>query len=134
MLRSPQSRKHLYAYVAIAAGSLLLFVLTIFVADPTSITFSSKANEETRSLKIMQGASSSIDMPQNQLPECVERLSYVVEEDNTSCLVSIRCSDKEYKSIEKNCSVTDGTLSCYSQDACMEIDQWKVRAQEMCGC
>lgn len=103
--------------------------------DPTSITYRSSASETDTSFNINQSAQSSVDVDAEDLPSCVQRLSYVPEGSATSCLVSVTCKSEIADNLPENCSADGNTASCYSDEqSCREMDSWLQEAENICGC
>ncbi len=135
MIRNHIKHHHLNSYIIVAVGAAFLVISTVFISNPTSITFRSEAQSESEPVSLPQNAKASIDISANQLPSCVKRISYVADNQDAqkSCLVSIQCQ-KALTSTVQGCIVSHGVASCYRENECPSLADWVKNAQQICGC
>src|SRR3989344_1273137 len=106
-------KKRTRTYLAVGVGVMMLFVLTIALFNPTSVTFTSSAAEESQPMRIEKNALSTVDVQTDMLPSCIKRASYVPDLPGTSCLVSIQCATAELGKLASGCEVNNSVVNCY---------------------
>lgn len=116
-------------------GALILFLIIIIagVMSTGSYTFFSRAEDQEKTITFEQVSVSPVTVPSEDLPQCVNTMSYLPTRTDDICFSQFEC--EEDPSATDFCSVENGLVTCeLPPGQCIQRDQYIRQAAEVCGC
>ena len=128
--------------VVFIVGSLV--ASSYIIRNATSFSYSSKASDSSQNEHsdiINRSADKLQELSKNQLPECVQKISYFPSDSKEICQIQFSCTEKtdlaEIKNSDIVCSGENESMWCSDNsvnDSCNTIGKWTGIFEQVCGC
>lgn len=125
--------KKLYAYSILGLMSVLIALLTV---SSSSFNYRSQAHSQPETMSLSTLSQEPVHVGEKEWGTCVQEATYVPQSTNTlaSCFVQFTCEDASRVSTSQpQCRMDNERFTCQITP-CLSVNEWMLRAQEVCGC